>query len=127
MGEYALARRDLRRAVSLLDLVDGAQDKRAVAQVSLAQTLVKEGRLDEARREIDAALRAYETISHGRDIHRPNAFACSGQIAYLMGDYRLAADHMRRAAESLRDKVGASPMRNAGACSAWPMRKGGRI
>ena len=110
MGEYALARRDLRRAVSLLDLVDGAQDKRTVALVSLAQTLVKEGRLDEARREIDAALRAYETLSGGRDIHRPNAFACSGQIAYLMGDYRLAADQMHRAAEALRDKVGASPM-----------------
>ena len=110
MGEYALARRDLRRAVSLLDLVDGAQDKRAVALVSLAQTLVKEGRLDEARREIDAALCAYETLSGGRDIHRPNAFACSGQIAYLMGDYRLAADQMHRAAEALRDKVGASPM-----------------
>ncbi len=82
----------------------------AVALVSLAQTLVKEGRLDEARREIDAALRAYETLSGGRDIHRPNAFACSGQIAYLMGDYRLAADQLHRAAEALRDKVGASPM-----------------
>ena len=110
MGEYGLARRDLRRAVSLLDAVEGAQDKRAVTLVSLAQILVKEGRLDDARREIDAALRAYETLSGGRDIHRPNAYACSGQIAYLMGDYRLAADQMRLAAEALQDKVGASPM-----------------
>ncbi|MDY2778043.1 MAG: tetratricopeptide repeat protein [Collinsella sp.] len=110
MGEYALARRELRRAASLLDLADGADDKRAVILVSLAQILVKEGRLDEARREIDAALRLYETLSGGRDIHRPNAYACSGQIAYLEGDYRFAADQMHRAAEALRDKVGASPM-----------------
>lgn len=110
LGEYALARRDLRRAVSLLGHVEGKDDKRAVALVSLAQILVKEGRLDEARREIDIALRAYETLSGGRDIHRPNAWACSAQIAYLKGDYQLAARHMGRAVEALQDKVGDSQM-----------------
>lgn len=110
MGRYNAARRDLRQALSLLDQVEGKDDKRAVTRVSLAQILVKEGRLDDARREVDAALRAYETLSGGRDIHRPNAYACSAQVAYLQGDYRLAADHMDRAVKALQDKVGASPM-----------------
>lgn len=110
LGEYALARRDLRRAVALLDQVEGKDDKRAVTQVALAQILVKEGRLDEARREVDIALRVFETLLGGRDIHRPNAWACSAQIAYLKGDYQLAAKHMGCAVEALQDKVGDSQM-----------------
>ena len=110
LGDFARARRDLRRAIALLDEVGCKEDKRAVTQVSLAQILVKEGRLPEARRVVDAALDAFETLSGGRDIHRPNAYACSASVAYLMGDYARAADHMARAAALLRDKVGASPM-----------------
>lgn len=120
MGEYALARRDLRRAVSLLDLVDGAQDKRAVAQVSLAQTLVKEGRLDEARREIDATY-IVPTPLHAR-AKSPTSWAIIAlrRIICVEPPNRCGTKWVLPLWWSVFK-------RNAGACSAWPMRKGGRI
>lgn len=108
LGRFDLARRDLGRAVKLLGDDPARRPMRAVTRTGLAQILVKEGRLERAEREIGIALAEYEELSGGRDIHRPNALATAGQIAYLRGSYRRAAELYRLAAELLEDKVGPS-------------------
>lgn len=108
LGRFDLARRDLRRAVELLGDDPARRGNRAVTRTGLAQILVKEGRLEQAEREIGIALAEYEELSDGRDIHRPNALATAGQIAYLRGSYRRAAELYRLAAELLEDKTGPS-------------------
>lgn len=132
MGEYALARRDLRRAVSLLDLVDGAQDKRAVALVSLAQTLVKEGRLDEARREIDAALRASRPSRVDATYIVPTPLRARAKSPTLwaiiaLRRIRCIGPPRRYGTKWALLLWWSAFKRIAGACSAWPMCKGGRI
>lgn len=108
LGRFDLARRDLGRAVRLLGDDPARRPMRAVTRTGLAQILVKEGRLERAEHEIGIALAEYEELSGGRDIHRPNALATAGQIAYLRGSYRRAAELYRLAAELLEDKVGPS-------------------
>ena len=61
-----------------------------------------------AERALAPALEAFLTLSGGRDIHRPNAFAAAGQLRMLQGRYAEAAVCYREAARSLADKVGAS-------------------
>lgn len=108
LGRMADARRDLECAVDLLERVPGSAGARAVARVNLAQLLIDEGRLDAAERVLAPALEAFLTLSGGRDIHRPNAFAAAGQLRMLQGRYAEAAVCYREAARSLADKVGAS-------------------
>lgn len=105
-GDFARARQDLRHASSLLAQVPGSEGQRAVNAVNLAQILMCEGKLTEARAEIEGALDAYRTLSGGRDIHRPHALATAGQIAYLSGDYVSASDYLGQAIDALEDKVG---------------------
>lgn len=108
IGEFAQARQNLRRAAALLEGVPDSEGARAVNAINLAQILVDEGRLPEARDVIAPALVAYETLSAGRDIHRPNALATAGKISYLMGEYRASANLYENAWEILSQKLGES-------------------
>ena len=108
MGHLPEARRDLRRASALLERVADSEGERAVNGINLAQILLQEGRLEEADAEIAPVLVAYETLSGGRDIHRPNALAVAAQIAYLRGNYARSSALYSEAIHSLADKLGDS-------------------
>lgn len=108
LGRLAEARRDLRRASALLARVEGSEGERAVNGINLAQILLQEGRLEEADAEIAPVLKAYETLSGGRDIHRPNALAVAAQVAYLRGNYTRASELYGEAIAALSDKLGDS-------------------
>jgi tetratricopeptide (TPR) repeat protein len=110
LGELARARQDLRRAARLLGGVPDSEGARAVNAINLAQILMDEGRLPEARDVIAPALVAYETLNAGRDIHRPNALATAGKISYLRGAYRASAELYEGAWKSLSQKLGESKM-----------------
>lgn len=108
MGRLADARRDLKKAHKLLEHVENSAGERAVNEINLAQILLMEGRLDEAQRTIEGALEAYKTLSGGRDIHKPNAYAVLGQILYLKGAYADASAAYGQAIAALTDKLGSS-------------------
>lgn len=109
-GMLTEARRDLARAIAVLEGVPGTAGERAVHAVNLAQILTEEGKLDEAAAALEPALKAYETLSGGRDIHRPQAFAAAGRIAYLKGDYARCRDCYSNAIAAVEDKLGMAPI-----------------
>lgn len=106
LGRLERARSELRRAGRLLEQVPGSEGRRATNAINLAQVLVDEGRLDEAEEVLSPALRAYRTLTGGRDVHRPHALATAARISYLRGRYAQAAVLLRQAADLLRDKIG---------------------
>ena len=108
LGRLTEARKDLRRAGALLERIPDSEGERAVNGINLAQILLLEGRVEEADQEMAPVLKAYETLSGGRDIHRPNALVVAGQIAYLRGDYRRASGYYGDAIAALVDKLGDS-------------------
>ena len=106
LGRFPEARRDLRRASELLEQVPGTEGERAVNGINIAQTYLSEGRVDDAEREMAPVLEAYETLTGGRDIHRPHALATAGDIACMRGDFERGAGFYRSAAEAMADKLG---------------------
>lgn len=109
LRQFTQAKQELKRAAQLLENVPSSEDKRAVNAINLAQALVDEGCLVEAGKVLAPALIAFETLHHGRDIHRPYALAVAGQIAYLQGRYRHARACYQWAAQLTREKLGVSP------------------
>lgn len=108
LGDYDRAKAEIARASELLQKVPHSEGRLATNAVNLAQILIAEGKLQEAQTVLTPALKAYEHLSGGRDIHRPQALWTQAQIYKLQGHYVEARDACKYALELLEDKLGAS-------------------
>lgn len=108
LGEYQKAKAEIARASDLLQKVPHSEGRLATNAVNLAQILIAEGNLEQAEVLLAPVLVAYESLSGGRDIHRPQALWTQAQLLRLRGRYQEARDACQAAYDLLEDKLGSS-------------------
>ena len=101
LGDYDAAEASARKALELLEGRDDFLDEIGQSQLTLGESLMAKGLLDEAEecfRAADGAFEQYASVGH-----RAGAWVALGDLAVRRGDDREAARHYRNAAEALRD------------------------
>lgn len=78
----------------------------ATTYSNLALSLIALQRLDEAAREIEKALALFERGPEPRDAHYGAALAAAGQLSYLRGDHRQAAQYFEAALPEIERSFG---------------------
>ena len=103
---YAEAVPFYERALVLLAPLPGVDAEIATTHSNLALSLIALQRLDEAAREIEKALALFERGPEPRDAHYGAALAAAGQLSYLRGDHRQAAQYFEAALPEIARSFG---------------------
>lgn len=105
-GRHAEAVSFYERALVLLAPLPGVDAEIATTHSNLALSLIALQRLDEAAREIEKALALFERGPEPRDAHYGAALAAAGQLSYLRGDHRQAAQYFEAALPEIERSFG---------------------
>ena len=92
MGNYAQAETYLREALHILQKLTDSEAEIAITYTNLAQICAAENRLEEAENLLQQAIDLFRQHSGENDVHYAAAVNTLGEVRYLRGDYKKAAE-----------------------------------
>lgn len=105
MGDHLAAIGELVKALRIVEAIPERYIEVATTYTNIAQSLAAIGRMDEAKENVEEALKIFAK-DNNRDYHYSAAAAVMGVIAYSEGDYKAAADYYEKAADTVKRIMG---------------------
>lgn len=95
--------------IRAFDIISGKPEYRAelgTTYINLAQLQIKQGKFQEARKNLTAAIDIFEREKGGRDPHYAAACAAMGEIGYYQADYVMAETYFTKAMDLIERDYG---------------------
>lgn len=105
-GDFNNAEKSLTLAFEIIKNIPNTRGELAVTHINLAQLQIKQGKLDEAKENLNTAVNIFEKELGGRDVHYSQAAAALGEVYYYEGNYSLSKEWYKKAAELIKRDFG---------------------